>query len=323
MTKVSGDETSGNAGAVVAPAPSVRVTDADDRPVPGVEVTFTVALGNGSVTGATVETNTLGIASVGAWTLGTIGSNTLTASSPNLGSLTFSSTASCASVSTLTLGGQASGSLGPTDCRYSDGYLTDRFTFTLTTAGAVRLSQRSTVIDSYVELIRDGEIIAFDNDLDPESGSLDASMRVLLPAGTYQVGASSWEADERGAYVLEAVSATTDLTDCDYLFVVPGVTATQELDATDCPTDDPFYAEPFLLWMEAGRSHTITMSSAGFDTYLLLLREGSNQPIAEDDDGGGGTDSRITHTPAESGFFLIFASSALPSATGAYTLTVQ
>jgi hypothetical protein len=48
----------------------VRVTDASTNPVPGATVTFAVASGGGTLTGATTTTNTNGIAQVASWTLG-------------------------------------------------------------------------------------------------------------------------------------------------------------------------------------------------------------------------------------------------------------
>jgi alpha-tubulin suppressor-like RCC1 family protein len=66
-------------------APSVKVTDAATNPVSGVAVTFAVASGGGSVTGASQSTDASGIATVGSWTLGpTAGTNTLTATSAGL-----------------------------------------------------------------------------------------------------------------------------------------------------------------------------------------------------------------------------------------------
>jgi hypothetical protein len=91
----AGDGQSEVVGEVVATAPSVLVTDANDNPVEGIAVTFAVASGGGSVTGASATTNASGIAMVGSWTLGTTaGENTLTATSTGLtGSpLTFTAT---------------------------------------------------------------------------------------------------------------------------------------------------------------------------------------------------------------------------------------
>jgi adhesin/invasin len=81
----TGNNQTATVGTAVATAPSVRVTDINGNPVAGVSVTFSVAAGGGSVTGATSTTNASGIAAVGSWTLGTnAGANSLTASSPGL-----------------------------------------------------------------------------------------------------------------------------------------------------------------------------------------------------------------------------------------------
>lgn len=63
-----------------ASAPSVRVTTASGTPVAGVQVTFAVAAGGGTLSGATQSTNPQGVATVGGWTLGTTaGENRVTA----------------------------------------------------------------------------------------------------------------------------------------------------------------------------------------------------------------------------------------------------
>lgn len=77
----SGDQQYAAVAGPVPTAPSVRVLDADYRPVAGVTVTFAVGAGGGTITGATPVTDSLGIAAVGSWTLGTAaGANTLMAS---------------------------------------------------------------------------------------------------------------------------------------------------------------------------------------------------------------------------------------------------
>ena len=69
--------------------PGVRVLDQFGNPVPGVTVTFTVIAGGGTVEGATVASSALGIATVGRWTLGEPGANTLRASSGELQPVTY------------------------------------------------------------------------------------------------------------------------------------------------------------------------------------------------------------------------------------------
>ncbi|MBK9067044.1 MAG: carboxypeptidase regulatory-like domain-containing protein [Gemmatimonadetes bacterium] len=102
----AGDGQTATVNAAVATPPAVLVTDQSGNPVSGVSVTFAVASGGGSVTGASATTNASGIAAVGSWTLGTtVGANTLTATSGSLtGSpVTFGATATAAATSRLAL----------------------------------------------------------------------------------------------------------------------------------------------------------------------------------------------------------------------------
>jgi adhesin/invasin len=92
MTKEAGDNQTAVAATAVTTAPAVRITDVHGNPVAGVTVTFAIAAGGGSVTGATAVTNANGGAAVGSWTLGTIaGENTLNATAGAL-SATFAAT---------------------------------------------------------------------------------------------------------------------------------------------------------------------------------------------------------------------------------------
>ena len=80
ITIQAGDSQTAQAGAAVAIAPAVRLVDRFGNPVPDVSVFFSVSAGGGSVTGSGATTNAQGIATVGAWRLGTaLGANRLTA----------------------------------------------------------------------------------------------------------------------------------------------------------------------------------------------------------------------------------------------------
>ena len=92
---VSSTTLTGTAGQPVSALPSVKVSSNSGAPVSGAGVTFTVTSGGGTITDATQTTNTSGIATVGSWTLGaSAGTNTLTASTTGLTSVTFTVTAS-------------------------------------------------------------------------------------------------------------------------------------------------------------------------------------------------------------------------------------
>ncbi|MES2179970.1 MAG: Ig-like domain-containing protein [Gemmatimonadota bacterium] len=74
----AGDRQSANAGSTLPVRPAVRVLDARNNPV-GAAVTFTVTGGGGTVTGSQAFTDSTGVASVGSWTLGPAGPQSLKA----------------------------------------------------------------------------------------------------------------------------------------------------------------------------------------------------------------------------------------------------
>src|SRR5205085_1200814 len=96
---------SATAGTAVGSPPSVIVKDANGNPVAGVAVTFTPALGSGSVTPTTpVSTGSDGIAALSSWTLSAAaGSNTLTATSGSLSGspVTFTATGTAGAATTI------------------------------------------------------------------------------------------------------------------------------------------------------------------------------------------------------------------------------
>lgn len=115
LSIVAGNAQTAIAGTNVSTPPSVRVTDSNGNVVAGATVTFAVASGGGSITGATATSNASGIATVGSWKLGTTaGTNTLTASSGSLPSVTFTATgtAGAAALITINAGNNQSAGIG-------------------------------------------------------------------------------------------------------------------------------------------------------------------------------------------------------------------
>src|SRR5438094_4461355 len=84
LIKAAGDGQTGLTGYALNIAPAVVVRDAASFPVPNVAVTFAVASGGGSVTGANATTGSDGVATVGSWTV-QLGVNTLTATASGSG----------------------------------------------------------------------------------------------------------------------------------------------------------------------------------------------------------------------------------------------
>jgi adhesin/invasin len=103
-----GDGQSATVGTAVSTDPSVLVTDGFNNPVQGVNVTFSVASGGGSVGGGNATTNASGIATVGSWVLGgTPGPNSLQATATGLSGspVTFSATGKVGAAATIAANG--------------------------------------------------------------------------------------------------------------------------------------------------------------------------------------------------------------------------
>lgn len=103
IAAISSTSLTGTVGAEVQPAPAVRVTDEQDRPLAGVAVTFKVVSGGGGVSGGTVTTADDGSASVQTWTLGsTAGTQTLAATTGGEAEVVFTALATAGPMAQLT-----------------------------------------------------------------------------------------------------------------------------------------------------------------------------------------------------------------------------
>ncbi|HYV98524.1 MAG TPA: hypothetical protein VE967_13800 [Gemmatimonadaceae bacterium] len=101
---LTGNSQTATVATALTTKPAVKVTDKSGAAKAGVTVTFAVASGGGTITGATQTTGDDGTATVGSWTLGTAaGANTLTASVAGAtGSpITFTATGTAAAAATV------------------------------------------------------------------------------------------------------------------------------------------------------------------------------------------------------------------------------
>lgn len=328
LSRNGGDNQSVQAGSAVPVPPSVLVRDANGNPTSGVSVTFAVVSGGGSITGATAVTNAAGVAAVGSWTLGgSPGVNSLSATASGLPPVTFTATGLsnlCAARSTHTFGTSTGGTLSSGDCQLSDGSFVDFYNTSVPALGAY-LFRQSASFDTYLLLsMPDGTIIGEnDDEVEPATNS---GIKALLPAGNYLLGPSTFEPGVTGDYTISSTTTSTDVASCEIVFVVRNVTTAQNVATTDCnlagPGASPVYADGYFIFLNAGTTITITMSSPTLDSYLLIRSDG--RVVAENDNRDATTkDSRITFTATQTDYYAIFARSVPTTAVGAYTLTIQ
>lgn len=330
MTISAGDNQSAAAGATVPIPPAVLVKDANGNVTSGVTVTFTVGQGGGVVTGATATSNASGIATAGSWQLGAGGPNTLIAAAAGTPSVTFQANAivtdKCTIRTAHTLGSTTSGVLETDDCKFSDGSFVDFFSTSLPQANGYLFGE-SAGFHTYLDVaLADGTVIA-------ESGNstqTTSSIKALLPAGTYLLGASSYGPGITGSYTVSSQVTSADNAKCEVVFVVRNVTTNQNI-APDCggtgSGGQPIYADIFYILLRAGESITIDMMSTAVDAYLELRYINSTSdapPVAQNDDHDATTkDAQLTFTASRTDYYAIVARTAVGSQTGAYTLTIR
>jgi hypothetical protein len=331
---------SANAGLAVLP-PSVIVKDQRGAAMEGVAVTFEVASGGGTISGGSAATNSAGIATVGSWKLGaTPGLNSLTASVTGLPSLTFTAMgiqdplvcARAPAVVAHAFGTTTNGALDLADC-LSDAVYTDFYSTTLSAEGAY-VFKVSATFDTYLYLGTSNWLNSFEAGLigannNESGGTTNSAIKALLPAGSYVLGVTSWNWGEMGAYSLSSETASPEVSGCEEIYVVRGVSTTQNVLTTDClRTNGPTYADQYLIYLEAGRNVNLSMSSAAVDSFLELFLvdpiTGVRTPVASNDnvDTSGTKDAKLSYTPTVSATYVILASTTLDGQTGAYTLAI-
>lgn len=311
-------------GTQVTDLPSVLLSDQKGAPVAGAVVTFTVTSGGGSVTGATVTSNASGIATVGGWTLGTAaGANTLSAQTGSLPAVIF---AACGTGS-HTLGSTLDSQLSATDCQLSDGSFVDFYAVTIPTAGTYIFNQTSSTFDTYLAFLTSANVLVGIND-DYLNTSTDSRLKVIVPPGSYFIGANSFDPNTFGNYSLSSAASTAEVANCEDVFVVPGISTPQSLTTTDCSTNG-FFSDEYVVFLNPGQAVTVAMTSSTLDSYVEIRSNGSPVVLASNDDIDGTTkDARVTYSvpntgTSTGGFFIIAAASRVAGATGAYTLSVQ
>ena len=304
-------------GTQVTELPSVRVSDASGRPSAGAPVTFTVTSGGGTVTGGSATTDASGIATVGSWTLGAgSGANTVSAVTGNLPPVTFTA----CTTETHTLGSTSDSQLSPTDCQLSNGSFVDFFTVTIPTSGTYIFNQTSTTFDTYLAFLTSARVTIGVND---DFGTSDSRVKVIVPAGSYLLGALSFDPNVTGNYSLISTGSSDQVSNCEDVFVQKGISTPQSLQTTDCSTVG-FYSDEYVIFMTTGQAITVGMTSSVLDSYLEIRPNGNPAVLASNDNINANTkDAQVAFTAPVTGFYIIAAASKTAGTTGDYTFSIQ
>jgi hypothetical protein len=316
----------GPAGTAALERPSVIVRDENGNPLAGATVVFSVTSGDGAVSGASVTTGSDGVATVGTWTLGpTASTNTVDATVAGLPAVTFTANAGdpCKVTPAYSVGGSSDGRLGLADCQVSDASFVDFWLTTIPATATYLFNESSTQFDSYLLLLTTDYHVIAQND-NASSTTHNSTIKTILPAGNFLVGANSLNPRETGSYSLSSGPTNSPVTNCEDVFAVPGISTDQSLQTTDCNASG-FYSDDYIVFINTGQTITVTMTSSTIDPYLELyeIRSGGTLVAANDDASPTTKNASLTYTASNLGYFFIKARTTASNATGAYTLTIQ
>ena len=221
----------------------------------------------------------------------------------------------CTVITPYTLASNTTGQLADTDCKLVDGSFIDYYSTTLTSGWYI--FDMSAGFPTYLFLRRDdGAVIGIHDDV---AQGPNTTLKALLPAGTYVLGANAYP-NSTGGYALSSAADNTDVSNCEVVFAAKGTSTVQSLVTSDCDGNTSF-SDNYIVFIPSGQSITVTLSSSAFDAFLELY--GAQGQLAVNDNGPAGTDAILTFTATSSAFYVIRAESAGYFSTGAYTISVQ
>lgn len=313
-------------GTAALERPSVLVRDENGDPEAGVTVEFTVTSGDGSLAGNVVKTGTDGTATVSNWTLGaTATTNTVDAQVTGLPPVRFTANAGdpCQVNFAHSFGTTSDGRLSLADCQVSDGSFVDFWSVTMPATGTYVFTESSTAFNSFLLLLTPNLQVIAQND-NGATGSSNSRIKAILPASNFLIGANSLNPRETGAYVVTSAADQSEVTNCEIVFVTPGITTNQNLQATDCSLNGSV-SDNFIIFINAGQTVTFTMTSSALDSYLELYSlQGTQTLVAANDDADATTkNASLTYTASGLGYFYVKARTTSAGTLGAYTLTIQ
>ena len=315
------------AGTAALERPSVIVKDENGDPLRGATVVFSVTGGDGSLGGATVQTDVNGVATVGSWRLGATATvNTVNATVGGLPAVEFIANAGdpCFLLPTYSIGATTTGRLGLADCEFPDGSFVDFYSMTVPSTGTYMFTESSTAVDSFLWLLTTEYHLVAQNS-DASTTTTNSTIKAILPAGVFLVGANSLDPRETGTYTITSEPTTSPVSNCEDVFVFPGITTDQSLQGTDCIASG-LYSDDYIILLNPGQSITVTMTSTAIDPYLELWQISSGAVVAANDDIDATTkNATLTYKNAAttSAYFFVKARTTSSGTMGAYTLSIQ
>ncbi|NJL50118.1 MAG: trypsin-like serine protease [Leptolyngbyaceae cyanobacterium SM2_5_2] len=181
-------------------------------------------------------------------------------------------------------------------------------------------------LDSYLIVVAPDRDDLYAQD-DDGGGNLNARLSLQLPyTGSYLIFANAFAQGEMGRYQLRVIEQSRAAGSPS----TPGqgsqgsiLRQQGQLGPGDSTLGDGSYFQEFTFQGRAGQRVFITLASAEFDTYLLLVDEAQNVVAENDDANRNTTNSELSLTLPRDGVYTVVVNAYDSTGQGQFLLTVE
>lgn len=223
--------------------------------------------------------------------------------------------------------GSNAGQLNAGDAQLDAGEYIDRWTLSGTPGARYVARLNTSDFDAYL-LVR-GDGLEEDNDDDQTGrGSTNSRIEFVMPdTGTVRVSATSYQANETGAYTLmleEAGGAVRSASTQSEGSLQVGQTINGSLAEGAQTLSSGEFTAIYTLSGRAGEQLDLRLRSSSFDPYVFINGpDGFAQANDDDDSGEDGVNSRLLVTLPADGEYQVYATSYRPGESGSFTLSAE
>lgn len=282
IIKLAGDNQFAARGSTVPIKPQVRVTDSYNNAVSDVAVSFSIESGGGSLAGANAMADSLGIATVGSWTLGATGGQILAATVADLPAVTFRATTfdfpeQCTPVDVVAEQAPVESELGVRGCQAADGQFIDYYLVRMASAGTWHFKLASAEFDTRLEVRSESGVpVASDR----ASGLTNNSEIIaMLPPGNFVLIVTSATPGAAGRYGISYAPGASDVGGCE-VSVARGISTSQTVTKGKCPAIGDVYADRYRIYLTAGSTVSIVLEDHSLSDNHMEIQDDAGNALA-------------------------------------------
>jgi len=344
VTGVAGDNQSAPTGATLTFPLSFIALSASGQPVQGVHVTWSSSpSGAASFHPSDSTTDANGSTSTTVTTTAYVGNITMSAKVTGVADVVYHATVvdPCTYLVPVAVGETVNGSLASTDCRGNAWYY-DFYAVTLTGQQNIRIDMHADTNDTFLVLwsgVSPFPFIAFNDDsILTRAGARNSQLDIILPAGDYIVGATSFSPLDKFPYSLGPKIRPTSMSGCREVWVVSGVAVSDDISAQDCADSaaTPHHYDVARMFLDSGSVLSVSERSTTINPALALYKVIDTLPTdttihayvrqfitSNDDSSATNTNAFIRFTTDAPNYYDLIIGTSTGGEAGAYSFSVD